>query len=217
MNLYTDRKDKWELLPAFLKVKGLVKQHLDSYNYFVNHDIKDILKTNEWVESDVDHSSYIRYTNISVRKPLTKGGGPSDGPLKQMTPMECRLTDSNYSGGIFVDVEYMLDGNPKREKRNVCIGYLPIMLRSDLCHLKGKTEKQLAGMGECPLDPGGYFVVKGTEKVILVQEQLSKNRVIVMADQKKDSVSAEVTSWVSLRLSYTCFARLMPVPPTTES
>lgn len=34
-------------------------------------------------------------------------------------------------------------------------------------------------MGECPLDPGGYFVVKGTEKVILIQEQLSKNRIII--------------------------------------
>jgi DNA-directed RNA polymerase III subunit RPC2 len=108
--------------------------------------------------------------------------------------MECRLTDSNYSGGIFVDIEYLLEGNQKREKKGICIGYLPIMLRSDLCHLKGRSEKELARMGECPMDPGGYFVVKGTEKVILVQEQLSKNRVIVMADPKKDIVSAEVTS-----------------------
>ncbi len=44
-------------------------------------------------------------------------------------------------------------------------------------------------MSECPLDPGGYFVVKGTEKVILVQEQLSKNRIIVEADSKKGTVS----------------------------
>lgn len=44
------------------------------------------------------------------------------------------------------------------------------------------------------MDPGGYFVVKGTEKVILVQEQLSKNRIIVMTDPKKDVVTAEVTS-----------------------
>jgi len=42
--------------------------------------------------------------------------------------------------------------------------------------LKGKTEAELAKMRECPLDPGGYFVVRGTEKVILVQEQMSKNR-----------------------------------------
>jgi DNA-directed RNA polymerase III subunit RPC2 len=45
--------------------------------------------------------------------------------------------------------------------------------------LTGKNEEELARVGECPLDPGGYFVVKGTEKVILIQEQLSKNRIII--------------------------------------
>lgn len=39
-------------------------------------------------------------------------------------------------------------------------------------------------MNECPLDPGGYFIVRGTEKVILIQEQLSKNRVIIEADER---------------------------------
>jgi len=68
------------------------------------------------------------------------------------------------------------------------------MLRSNKCVLTGKTDKQLARMNECPLDPGGYFVVKGTEKVILVQEQLSKNRIIVETDPAKGTVSASVTS-----------------------
>ena len=47
------------------------------------------------------------------------------------------------------------------------------------CVLKGRTEAELARLGECPLDPGGYFIVRGTEKVILIQEQLSKNRIII--------------------------------------
>lgn len=45
---------------------------------------------------------------------------------------------------------------------------------------------------ECPLDPGGYFIVRGQEKVILVQEQMSKNRVIV--EQFKGIIQASVTS-----------------------
>lgn len=48
-------------------------------------------------------------------------------------------------------------------------------------------------LNECPLDPGGYFIVNGTEKVILVQEQLSKNRIIVETDPKKEIVQASVT------------------------
>lgn len=53
------------------------------------------------------------------------------------------------------------------------------MLRSCACILTGKTAEQIQALGECPQDPGGYFVVKGTERVILMQEQLSKNRIIV--------------------------------------
>ncbi|OWK16985.1 hypothetical protein Celaphus_00011821, partial [Cervus elaphus hippelaphus] len=61
---------------------------------------------------------------------------------------------------------------------------MPIMLRSSNCVLTGKTPAEFAKLNECPLDPGGYFIVKGVEKVILIQEQLSKNRIIVEADRK---------------------------------
>lgn len=71
------------------------------------------------------------------------------------------------------------------------------MLRSNKCVLAGRSEAMLARMTECPLDPGGYFIVKGTEKVILVQEQLSKNRIIVEIDPVKQIVQASCTSCVS--------------------
>jgi DNA-directed RNA polymerase III subunit RPC2 len=59
-------------------------------------------------------------------------------------------------------------------KNGVQIGKIPIMLRSDRCVLNGKSEEELAELKECAYDPGGYFVVRGVEKVILMQEQLSK-------------------------------------------
>ena len=65
------------------------------------------------------------------------------------------------------------------------------------------SEATMAQVEECPLDPGGYFVVNGTEKVILVQEQLSKNRIIVEADEKKGIVQASVTSSTHERKSKT--------------
>ena len=61
-------KDKW-LLPAFLKVKGLVKQHIDSFDYFVDHDFKDILNANNRVTSDVDPIFLLVYTNIYLGMP----------------------------------------------------------------------------------------------------------------------------------------------------
>lgn len=67
-----------------------------------------------------------------------------------------------------------------------------LMSRSDRCLLSGKSEAELAKLGECPLDPGGYFVVKGTEKVILIQEQLAKNRLII--DEYAGDIKATIQS-----------------------
>jgi DNA-directed RNA polymerase III subunit RPC2 len=55
-------KDKFELLPAFLKVRGLVRQHIDSFNYFINHDIKKIVQApgNERLGIDSDPNFYLR-------------------------------------------------------------------------------------------------------------------------------------------------------------
>ena len=61
---------------------------------------------------------------------------------------------------------------------------MPMMLGASNCWLSDASEKSLANMGECPYDPRGYFIVKGAEKVILIQEQMSKNRVIVEIDPK---------------------------------
>ncbi|KAI6117972.1 beta and beta-prime subunits of DNA dependent RNA-polymerase [Pisolithus thermaeus] len=183
-------EDKWLLLPAFLKVKGLVKQHIDSFNYFVDVDIKNIVKANSKVTSDVDPRFWLKYTDIHVGFPDRTDLDAID---KTITPHECRLRDITYSAPILVTIQYTRGKNVVR-RPNVNIGRLPIMLRSSKCILTGRSEAQLARMDECPLDPGGYFVVKGTEKVILVQEQLSKNRIIVETDPAKGVVQASCTS-----------------------
>jgi DNA-directed RNA polymerase III subunit RPC2 len=190
-------EDKWLLLPAFLKVKGLVKQHIDSFNYFVDHDLKNILNANNRVTSDVDPKFSLVYTNIYVGTPERddhSGGAGAGGGGGIVTPQECRLRDATYSAPVFVDVEYPR-GSKRIKRPRVLLARLPIMLRSRRCVLAAPaSDAQLAAMSECPLDPGGYFVVRGTEKVILVQEQLSKNRILVETDATKGTVSASVTS-----------------------
>jgi DNA-directed RNA polymerase III subunit RPC2 len=110
------------------------------------------------------------------------------------------LRDMTYSAEIEVDIEYTR-GRLVVRKREISIGRLPLMLRSSKCVLRGKTDAQMTLLNECPLDPGGYFIVNGTEKVILVQEQLSKNRIIVETDAKLGIVQASVTSSTHLRKS----------------
>ncbi len=186
------------MLPAYLKVQGLVKQHIDSYNYLIEKEIKQIMLANQRITSEVKPSWHLTYTNIFVGSPSVDD---KDLYHKGVTPQECRLRDMTYAAPIYVDVEYVR-GSSLVRAQNVCIGRMPVMLRSSKCVLRGKSEGELAKIQECPYDPGGYFVVKGVEKVILIQEQLSKNRIIVELDKKRQ-ICASVTSSTHERKSKT--------------
>ncbi|KAL3690345.1 hypothetical protein R1sor_016654 [Riccia sorocarpa] len=131
-------------------------------------------KANEKITSDVDPDFYLKYTDIFVGKPCVE----QDYIVEDITPHQCRLRDMTYVLGscayyaapISVDVEYtrgkeIVVRKGKDGQGALVIGRMPLMLRSSRCVLYGKSEPELARLGECPLDPGGYFVVKGTEKV----------------------------------------------------
>ena len=193
----TDKfQDKWNLLPAFLKVKGLVKQHIDSYNFFIDVEMKRIVKANQRILSDIDPKFFIEYNNIYLGRPTRHDEDTPDMSRARwdstVTPNECRLRDTSYSAPIMVDVSYWRGVRTIRRK-GIVIGRLPVMLRSSKCILTQKSEDEMAESKECPLDPGGYFIVNGTEKVILVQEQISKNRVIVEKGTRFGLVQASVT------------------------
>ncbi|WZY78149.1 hypothetical protein YC2023_024533 [Brassica napus] len=185
--------DKFQLVPEFLKVRGLVKQHLDSFNYFINVGIKKIVRANSRITSTLDPSIYLWFKDVYVGEPSILNVGSAE----VISPHMCRLADMTYAAPIYVNIEYVHGIHGKTTttsaKDKVVIGRMPIMLRSCRCVLHGKDEEELARLGECPLDPGGYFFIKGTEKVFLIQEQLSKNRIIIDSD-KKGNINASVTS-----------------------
>lgn len=185
-------KEKWRMLPHFLALRGLLRQHIDSFNHFVHTEMKQIVQSpsNNEIRSDHDPKFYLKYTDCWVGEPSVEEDSYAS---TQATPFQCRLRDCTYSAPIYVNVRYTR-GRQIVVKKKVLIGRLPIMLRSSKCLLSEKTNTQLAReCKECPYDPGGYFVIKGVEKVILIQEQLSKNRVILEQDNK-GNVCASITS-----------------------
>ena len=200
-------------------MKGLVKQHIDSYNFFIDVDLKRIVKANQTILSDIDPKFYITYTNIYVGRPTRHDEDLADMSRTKwtstVTPNECRLRDTTYSAPILVDVAYWRGVREVRRKGMV-IGRLPVMLRSSRCVLSDKAENDMGRLQECPLDPGGYFVVNGTEKVILVQEQISKNRVIVEKGTRHGIVQASVTWYVHIRPRVFSLL-IIPAQHTSES
>jgi len=94
---------------------------------------------------------------------------------------------------VFVDIEYPL-GSKRIKRPSIVLAHLPVMLGSNKCVLSGKSEAQLATMSECPLDPGVISSLMARRRSFLVQEQLSKYRILIETDSSKGIVSVSVTS-----------------------
>jgi DNA-directed RNA polymerase II subunit RPB2 len=94
------------------------------------------------------------------------------------------------------------DPNDKEDPQDVFLGKVPIMLKSSTCHLLLKdrfsTEKDLHAWGECPYDQGGYFIINGSEKVLIAQERSAGNIVQVFNKAQPSPFShlAEIRSVV---------------------
>ena len=85
----------------------------------------------------------------------------------------------SYSAPLYVDITktVLKEGEDPVETQHqkTFIGKIPIMLRSTYCVLSGLTDRDLTELNECPLDPGGYFIINGSEKVLIAQEKMATN------------------------------------------
>ena len=119
--------------------------------------------------------------------------------IKQMYPNEARLKNLTYSSSLNcnVDIDYFIKGSSEDKNKisvhleNINIGKIPIMLHSNYCILNNQPKKMLEEMGESPYEQGGYFIVKGKEKVVLSQERMAMNK-LYLAKKNSDSVYSYV-------------------------
>ena len=72
------------------------------------------------------------------------------------------------------------------------------MLRSTFCILRGLQDQDLFDLNECPYDSGGYFIINGSEKVLIAQERMATNHVYVFAKAQPSPINflAEIRSAV---------------------
>src|SRR2546425_3185839 len=124
---------------------------------------------------------------ITLGLPVVKEANGATHPLN---PMEARLRNLNYTAPIYLDFT-VIENGIEREPERVHIGNFPIMVKSKRCLLykeNMETEGELTSdeykhklieMGEDPYDPGGYFIIGGTERALISLEDLAPNRVLV--------------------------------------
>ena len=93
------------------------------------------------------------------------------------------MRNLTYATKLYADVDivYTKDGQSHGTVSfpHTLLGSIPLMLHSDQCMLHAQGSKVLRALGECHMDPGGYFIVDGKEKVIISQERITTNRIFV--------------------------------------
>jgi DNA-directed RNA polymerase subunit B len=185
------KEDTHLLLKTFFSDKGLVRQHLDSYNEFIDHGLQEVVDEVSEIPIEVPESPYkVKLGQIWVIDPQSRITGPYvtevDGTKHEIYPMEARLRNLAYAAPIALEMTPIIDGR-EQDTELVYIGNIPVMLKSKLCFLSQLSKEELISAGEDPDDAGGYFVVNGSERVIVAMEDLAPNRVIVDIDEKGTS------------------------------
>ena len=188
-NDYPSVDDRWFIMKKFYEEKGLVRQHLDSYNRFINELLNEILEENK--EIPVPGIGTVIFEKFEDGK-YFKAGKPVvraiEGYEKEVTPMECRLRNLTYAAPIDVKITVKDSYGNKLASDIIKLMDLPVMLKSDLDPLAKKSPEELIKAGEDPKDPGGYFIINGSEKVLIAQEDLASNNILV--DKASEGSSA---------------------------
>jgi DNA-directed RNA polymerase II subunit RPB2 len=215
---------RWQTIEAMFNSDEsfVAKHHIQTYNYFTDVQLYDVFRNNNpicfYKELDPKTRKYRFEAKIYL------GGKNADRiyygkPIifdskyqHYMYPNEARLRNMTYGVSVFfeIDVECIenpLDGSDPivKEMRfpdsgsqspGIFLCNLPIMLRSNLCVLRGMSSGVRYHTGECRNDPGGYFIIDGAEKVIISQETFANNiiNVSVKNDDHKSSHICQIRS-----------------------
>jgi DNA-directed RNA polymerase II subunit RPB2 len=203
-----DTEIPWILIEAYFKhkhLKQLVKHQLESYNYFVNNQIQQTIEMFNPLIIASEHD-YIKelnlyrleieitFENFSIYRPQIY---ENNGSTKIMFPQEARLRNFSYSSAMTLDlnIKYIIRNgenyknvlNYQKKIKNVHIGKLPIMLKSDLCVLNQYKHLNHNETGECYMDPGGYFIINGSEKTCISQERAAENQIYCYNIEKNNN------------------------------
>jgi len=176
-------------------LERLVRHQIESYNHFINYQAQRTIQMfnpvvihseNDFVE---EHGKYFLELNVSFEnfKLYPPQIHENNGATKIMFPQEAKLRNFTYASTMTVDlqIQYIVRNTEQMDSPTVItrnlpkinIGKMPIMLKSSICVLNQNRHIQPALTGECPMDCGGYFIVKGSEKTVLGQERAAENRV----------------------------------------
>ncbi len=170
-------KNSQNLLKQYFKENYFVQSNIDSFDSLVDWRFQKIIDDQKEavpsvIPPDVEEVRF-KFGKLSIGKPTIT---EADGSERELKPNEARLRNLTYAAPVFLEVELWIDGK-ERERDIVKIADLPIMIKSKTCPLHKKSDSELIEIGEDPNDPGGYFIIDGTERYLVLLEDLAPNTI----------------------------------------
>lgn len=111
------KDDAWTLIRAYIKEHGLVRQHLDSYNKFIEKTLQEIVDEMKIVESGIPGLK-VKFGKLTVENPRVK---EADGSESSILPMEARVRNLTYAAPLLLEMTLVEEGEEK-DRANVYIG-----------------------------------------------------------------------------------------------
>ncbi len=179
--------DKWALVEAYYEFAGPINQRTKSFDQFIEEKIPEIVEEQSVIECNNDVKVVL--SNVEVTRPEIV---EADRSAKvRLTPMEARQRNMTYSGSVYLDIRLYRKDVLIDEKR-AYVGEVPIMIKSKYCNIQGLSPEELVEVGEDPMDLGGYFIINGSEKVLISQEVLALDRILL--NETEGLIKAQVIS-----------------------
>lgn len=164
------------LLHRYLESMGSGGPHVLVYDFMLDHQLAPIFMKRTL---QMTNGNVIVFTNLKLLPPRYT----QKGIVRPLTLQLAREQGATYGCDMLVDFNVLeSEDNPVviDSRKGICVGNVPLMKGSRHCVTHNKTREQLRFLGEDPDDPKGYFIVKGKEKVVLLQEMLSTNKIYIM-------------------------------------
>jgi len=165
------------IVKKYLQDHSLVESNIKSFNDFIDNRMQEIV--NEIQETIVNEDFEITLGKISLGRPLVT---EADGSTSKIMPTDARLRSLTYSAPIRLELTVKKDDQIDSEE--VEIGRIPIMVKSKFCNTDGLSRDELIANYQDPQDPGGYFIIKGNERVMVMAEDLAENQAFVETNSK---------------------------------
>ena len=167
------------LIKNYFENHSLVESNIESYIRFIEKGIQEIVNEIQDIIPTIIPAEVkdfkIKFGKIRVEKPQIV---EADGSRRDIYPMEARLRKLTYSAPVYLTVSAYMDG-VEREQFETLIGKVPVMVKSKFCHLSGLNKEQLTKHYEDPNDLGGYFILNGNERVLIIVEDLVSNKLFI--------------------------------------